>query len=273
MDLFSALEPDERKPNLNPEIVAALERRWGLTCGEGVSRWRTPPHLWEKLKPLAREMRRHPTLAEDKLWQRLRKHKLLGFKFRRQHAIDRFIVDFYCSKARLVVEVKGPIHQYTQEQDAIRQEFLESPGFHVLRFTNDEVNSALESVVERIAAALSERERTFTPEDIFHYIYAVLYADTYREKYADFLKMDFPRIPFTADFDLFQVFAALGKRLVDLHLLRAEELDPPAARFQGQGDNRIARIKSQGFHYGPEEERVYINKTHYFEPVPMELWE
>jgi predicted helicase len=150
---------------------------------------------------------------------------------------------------------------------------LESLGFHVLRFTNDEVNSALESVVERIAAALSERERTFTPEDIFHYIYAVLYADTYREKYADFLKMDFPRIPFTADFDLFQVFAALGKRLVDLHLLRAEELDPPAARFQGQGDNRIARIKSQGFHYEPEEERVYINKTHYFEPVPMELWE
>ena len=239
----------------------------------GVNRWRTPPHLWEKLKPLAREMRRNPTPEEDKLWQRLRKRKVLGFKFRRQHAIDRFIVDFYCSEARLVVEVEGPIHRYTQEKDTVRQEFLENLGLHVLRFTNDEVSNAFDSVIERIAAALSEAERTFTPEDIFHYIYAVLYADTYREKYADFLKIDFPRIPFTVDFELFQTMAALGKRLVDLHLLRSEELDPLAARFQGQGNSRVARTKRQGFRYEPKEERVYINKTQYFEPVPLELWE
>ncbi len=112
-----------------------------------------------------------------------------------------------------------------------------------------------------------------TPEDILHYIYAVLYADTYREKYADFLKIDFPRVPFTADFGLFQALAALGQHLVGLHLLRSEELDPPAARFQGQGDSRVARTKSQGFRYEPREERVYVNKTQYFEPVPLELWE
>ncbi|MEA3345370.1 MAG: type ISP restriction/modification enzyme [Chloroflexota bacterium] len=199
--------------------------------------------------------------------------QLLGFKFRRQHAIDRFIVDFYCSKAHLVVEVEGPIHQYTEEEDAIRQEFLESLGFRVLRFTNDEVNNALDSVTERIAAALSEADHTFTPEDIFHYVYAVLYADHYREKYADFLKIDFPRIPFTADLELFQLLAALGKHLVDLHLLQSEELDPPAARFQGQGDNRVARTKRKGFRYEPKEERVYVNKTQHFEPVPLELWE
>ncbi len=111
------------------------------------------------------------------------------------------------------------------------------------------------------------------PEDIFHYIYAVLYADSYREKYADFLKIDFPRVPFTADLELFQALATLGKRLVDLHLLRSEELDPPAARFQGEGDNRVARTKGQGFRYEPKEERVYVNKTQYFDPVPLELWE
>jgi len=302
-DLFSALESGERKPNLNSKLVAALERQWGARFrphprpaaapspleGRGlggevappagkklegeVNRWRTPPHLWEKLKPLAREMRSHPTPAEDKLWQRLRKRQVLGFKFRRQHPIDRFIVDFYCSKARLVVEVEGLVHQYTQEEDAIRQEFLESLGFRVLRFTNDQVNDDLDGVVKQITAALLEEKRTFTPEDIFYYVYAVLYADTYREKYAEFLRIDFPRIPFTADFELFQALAALGKRLVDLHLLRSEELDPPVARFQGQGDNRVARTRSQGFRYEPQEERVYVNKSQYFAPVPLELWE
>ena len=125
-------------------------------------------------------------------------------------------------------------------------------------------------IVAALTAAYGEEP---APEDIFHYIYAVLYADTYREKYAEFLKIDFPRIPFTADFELFQTLAALGKRLVGLHLLRSEELDPPTARFQGQGDSRVARTKSQGFRYEPEEERVYVNKTQYFEPVPLELWE
>jgi len=125
-------------------------------------------------------------------------------------------------------------------------------------------------VVAALKAAYGEEP---APEDIFHYIYAVLYADTYREKYADFLKIDFPRIPFTADFECFQALAALGKRLVDLHLLRSEELDPPVARFQGEGDNRVARTQRQGFRYEPKEERVYINKTQYFEPVPLELWE
>jgi hypothetical protein len=126
------------------------------------------------------------------------------------------------------------------------------------------------NVVTALMTAYGEEP---TPEDIFHYVYAVLYADTYREKYAEFLKIDFPRIPFTAGCELFQTLAALGKRLADLHLLRSEELDPPAARFQGQGDSRVARTKAKGFCYEPKEERIYVNKTQYFEPVPLELWE
>jgi len=126
----------------------------------------------------------------------------------------------------------------------------------------------------RVVAALTAAYgREPTPEEIFRYVYAVLYADSYREKYADFLRTDFPRIPFTADLELFQTLAALGQRLVDLHLLRSPELDPPLARFEGQGDGRIARAKSQGFRYDAGMERVYVNKTQYFEPVPLELWE
>lgn len=125
-------------------------------------------------------------------------------------------------------------------------------------------------VVAALKAAYGQEP---APEDIFHYVYAVLYAETYREKYAAFLKTDFPRIPFAADFRVFQALAALGERLVNLHLLRLAELDPPVARFQGQGDNRVARTQKQGFRYESREERVYISKTQYFEPVPLELWE
>ena len=79
-----------------------------------------------------------------------------GFKFRRQHAIDRFIVDFYCAEARLIVEVDGPIHLYSREEDEIRQECLESLGMRMLRFTNEQVADSLDVVLEQIAAALKK---------------------------------------------------------------------------------------------------------------------
>jgi len=111
------------------------------------------------------------------------------------------------------------------------------------------------------------------PEVLLSYVYAVLYAEIYREKYAEFLRIDFPRIPFTADRELFEAMAELGGRLVDLHLLKSDELDTPAARFEGEGENKVARTKGKGFRYEPDEERVYVNKGQYFAPVPLELWE
>lgn len=85
------------------------------------SRWHTPAELYAKLKPLGRQMRKDPTPAEDTLWQAVRKHQVAGLKFRRQHSIGQFIVDFYCSDLRLIVEVDGPVHDFTGEQDAVRQ--------------------------------------------------------------------------------------------------------------------------------------------------------
>nr|MBC7245341.1 DUF559 domain-containing protein [Chloroflexota bacterium] len=206
------------------------------------------------------------------LWQHLRRKQLLGYKFRRQHAIERFIVDFYCRDAGLVIEVDGPVHQYTAEEDAIRQEFLESIGLRVLRFTNEQVMTDIEGVLGTIARALQEAQpATFTaiaPEQVFHYIYAVLYAPTYREKYADFLRLDFPRIPFTSEAALFAELTALGERLVALHLLRSPDLDQPTCRFEGTGDGRVVKLA-----YDALTERVSINPTQYFAPVPLEVWE
>jgi very-short-patch-repair endonuclease len=117
----------------------------------------TPPDLWVRLKPLARQKRRRPTPAEEALWQRLRCRQIANLKFRRQHTIDRFVVDFYCAEARLVVEVDGPIHEYAPEEDAIRQEFLESLGLRVIRFTNDRVLKEIHSVVETILEAAQKK--------------------------------------------------------------------------------------------------------------------
>ncbi|MFN8450920.1 MAG: endonuclease domain-containing protein [Anaerolineae bacterium] len=116
---------------------------------------RTPPALWEKLKPLARQMRHAPTPAERKLWAYLRSRAVLDYKFRRQHSIDRFVVDFVCLEAALIIEVDGGVHQYTADEDAIRQEFLESLGFRVLRFTNEQVLREIEEVLKQIGETLT----------------------------------------------------------------------------------------------------------------------
>jgi len=110
--------------------------------------------LWEMIKPFAREMRKEPTRAENRLWQALRK-KQLGVKFRRQHPIERFIVDFYCAAEGLVVEVDGPMHQYTAEEDALRQAYLEALGLRVLRFDNDYIMSNLDGAVYVIQQVLA----------------------------------------------------------------------------------------------------------------------
>jgi len=112
--------------------------------------WTTETSLWEKLKPIAKEMRRKPTEAERKLWQRLRRHGLQGYKFRHQHTIDRYIVDFCCPDIKLVIEVDGPIHRYQVEEDKERQRYLEDKHYKVIRFSNDEVLNDLDNVLKKI---------------------------------------------------------------------------------------------------------------------------
>jgi len=82
-------------------------------------------------------------------------------RFRRQHTIGRFIVDFYAHEVRLVVEVDGPIHAYTPEEDALRQAFLCSLGLRVVRFTNEQVLDSLNTVLEEISRILAEAASSF----------------------------------------------------------------------------------------------------------------
>ncbi|MBI3933948.1 MAG: hypothetical protein HY316_04595 [Acidobacteria bacterium] len=132
--------------------------------------------------------------------------------------------------------------------------------------------------------------KTFGPEDVFNYIYAGFHSPTYRTRYAEFLKSDFPRVPLTSDANLFRVLCGLGGELVALHLLESPKLAAPIARFPVKG----ASVLEKGFpkYVAPGEPepgtgkkleagRVYISKSEpqskkegqYFEGVPKEVWE
>jgi len=132
----------------------------------------------------------------------------------------------------------------------------------------EEAKGKQPNISPKVFSALSKAYKSDpAPEEIFHYIYAVLYANEYRTKYAEFLKIDFPRVPLTKNYELFREMGEHGKRLVDLHLLESSELDPPVTKFQGTGENRIEKLK-----YDQKESRIYINKDQYFEGVGEELW-
>jgi len=93
-----------------------------------VPKLQSPAVDWERLRLKAKEMRHNPTEAEDRLWQALRRRVIRGLTFRRQHAIGPFIVDFYCVRAGLVIEVDGPIHADQRAVDEERQLHLVALG-------------------------------------------------------------------------------------------------------------------------------------------------
>ena len=106
---------------------------------------------------IARRLRRDQTDAERVLWFRLRDRRLAGWKFRRQAPIDRYVVDFVCADARLIVELDGGQHTERAEQDAARTAILQSMGYLVLRFWDNDVLANTDGVVETILNALQQQ--------------------------------------------------------------------------------------------------------------------
>ena len=116
---------------------------------ERVMFYNATPGIFQK----AEELRNNMTEAEKMLWERLRK-KQLGVRFKAQHPIERFIADFYCHSAKLVVELDGEIHDLQKEYDIGREAEMEKYDIRVIRFKNQEVFEDIESVVERIRECL-----------------------------------------------------------------------------------------------------------------------
>jgi very-short-patch-repair endonuclease/type I restriction-modification system DNA methylase subunit len=219
-----------------------------------------PPELLKRV----RELRKKQTPTEKILWECLRGNRLLGAKFRRQHNIGSYIVDFYCHTAKLVIEIDGKIHDQPlqKDKDQNRDEWLKNQGLTILRINNESIINNLEQTLnliisylpspvedklpspvgDKLPSSVGELPspvgegpgvREITKLDIFYYIYAVLHNPKYRQTYELNLKRDFPRIPFYDDFDQ---WVEWGKKLIYLHInyetitaypLKRIDLDPP----------------------------------------------
>lgn len=122
--------------------------------------------------------------------------------------------------------------------------------------------------VESVPEGRGNLRKTVGPEDVFHYAYAVFHAPTYRTRYAEFLKIDFPRLPLTSDLRLFRALAAKGAELVALHLLESPKVEDFLTDWPVKGDNVVERVQ-----YTEKDNRVWINKTQYFGGVLRAVWE
>ncbi len=112
-------------------------------------------------------------------------------------------------------------------------------------------------------------KKAFGPEDVFHYIYAVLHSPAYRHRYGEFLKIDFPRLPLTSNIGLFRDLRALGRELVALHLTKDKRI---VTTYPVDGSHAVEQAKYTA-PKGDQPGRVWVNKTQYFEGVPQEVWD
>jgi predicted helicase len=118
---------------------------------------------------------------------------------------------------------------------------------------------------------------TFGPEDVFHYIYAVFHSPEYRRRYAEFLKIDFPRVPMPKSKQLFRKLCKVGEKLTKLHLMEAEVLQGADKRvfFGVEGGKVVEKGYPKYVAHAdePKKGKVYINKDQYFEGVTPDVWE
>jgi predicted helicase len=135
-------------------------------------------------------------------------------------------------------------------------------------FSYSSDGSRRENVSSEFREFLEARyEHHYTPEEIFGYIYAVLYAPAYRTRYAEFLRIDFPRVPFCEQAEAFETLSKLGWALVQAHLLH--DLPHGAlAVYRGKGDHAVEAVR-----YSTQERAIWINQTQFFKPVPQPVWD
>jgi very-short-patch-repair endonuclease len=140
------MSQSKKESAVNPPLPPAGEGR-----GEGV--WKDKRHT-SAIK--AKRLRKISTDAENRLWQKIRNRQVRGCKFKRQYPIEHYVADFICVEMGLIVEVDGGQH-CENKKDEIRTEFLESKGYEVIRFWNNEVLGNIEGVLDTLTLTLSRK--------------------------------------------------------------------------------------------------------------------
>lgn len=159
-------------------------------------------------------------------------------------------------------EYLAPLYNYTMGKDQLEM------GFQEKRTPNLNANIILK-IVDKIGLRFTNEKETgqatFAPIDLLDYIYAVFHSPTYRETYKDFLKIDFPRVPYPKDAPTFWALVALGSELRHIHLMESTKLEKYFTQYPANGDNIVGKIKYENC-------KVYINDVQYFANVPLTAW-
>jgi len=184
---------------------------------------------------------------------------------------NHFLVSKYMVDNRTFFSSKGIIQQaplYLYKEKNSKKSHVQSMILFEPEVKYDDKNR-IPNIDKNVYEKLDKvYKKKLTPEEILYYIYAVFYSNYYREKYSEFLKIDFPRVPFTADYVVFSKLAELGSQLVDLHLMKSNLLDNPVSKYQGDSENdRIEKVI-----FNENEKRIYINEDKFFDNVSTELW-
>jgi very-short-patch-repair endonuclease len=233
------------------------------------------------LKTLAREKRQAGILSEVLFWQQVHKRKFHNIDFDRQRIIGNYIVDFYVKKLGLIIEIDGSSHNDKFQYDANRLAYFESLGLKIFRCSDSDIKTRLDSVMNALEEFIineygqmkdeNSSPDEFAPIDLLDYIYAVLHSPSYREKYKEFLKIDFPRVPYPKDKNTFWQLVKLGGELRQIHLLESPVVNHFITTFPMDGDNIVTKPK---FHCSKDKKigNVYINDMQYFGNVPEYVW-
>ncbi len=193
----------------------------------------------------------------------------LSLNTTRNVEIDRGWEHIFCSSEIIqlhTVSIKEsnycfPLYLYPTERRGL---FDEETSERKPNFSDEFINDFKAKLkLEFVLDGKGDLVKTFAPEDVFNYAYAVFHSPTYRSRYAEFLKIDFPRLPLTSNLALFRLLVNLGSKLVGLHLLEAEV--ESNVTFPERGSNEVKAVKYEG-------EKVWLNETQYFGNVPEAAW-
>ncbi len=162
-----------------------------------------------------------------------------------------------------------PLYLYPETDATSQSSLQEQPLSRTPNLNLEIVNQIAQKLDLTFTPERSQDADTFCPEDLLDYIYAVLHSPTYRETYKEFLKIDFPRVPFTNKKELFFQLKEKGKALRELHLLTSPVLDKLITGYPINGSNTVEKVS---YEIQGEKGRVFINKEQYFEDVPKVAW-
>jgi predicted helicase len=159
-----------------------------------------------------------------------------------------------------------PLYLYTTAEETAGTLFAQSEIIRRPNLSTEFIRTFSEKLhLTFIPDGVGDLLQTYGPEDIFYYAYAVFHSPTYRQRYAEFLKIDFPRLPLTSDKTLFARLVAKGSQLVSLHLLKSAVLDDFITSYPIAGSNEVEKVRY-------ETEKVWINAKQYFGGVSEAIW-